>query len=484
MSDISFSAILPELILCIFGILVMVLGPFLGRNSRSFGGTLALLGFATSIVGALLVPESAGKLFFNGMVTTDAFSIFFRVLFAAIGVVMTLGSLNYLHRLKLPTFEYFALLLFASAGMNFMVLSTDLLLTFIGLEILSIATYVLAGIRRDDAASNESAIKYFFMGSFSSAILLYGVALIYGSAHSTSYQAILKHAAAVNGQQQIPLLFLIGFGLIIVGFCFKVAVVPFQVWAPDVYEGAPTPITGFLSVASKMAGFAALIRILFQVLPHDLPQWVQLLVVSSILTMWIGNLSALTQTNIKRMLAYSSIAHAGYILIGIVAANQTGITAILYYAVAYALMNLGAFTIITILSGRDDRRVTLEDYKGIGFQYPQLSFPLTICLISLAGIPTTAGFIGKFFLFSAAVEEKMYLLAVLAVLAALVSVYYYLRVVVYMFMFEPDGKREVRIHPAAGVVVLVCCLLIFWFGLFPTWLLEVSRQAVILFLHP
>jgi len=475
-------AIMPEIILCSFGIIIMMMGPFLGRNTRTFGGAMALVGFLIAAISVLIIPPSQGKLFFNGMVSTDAFGLFFRLVFCGIGVLMTLGSISYLRRMKLPICEYFALLLFAAAGMNFMVLSTDLLLTFIGLEILSIATYVLAGFRRDDAESNESSLKYFFIGSFSSAILLYGIALIYGVTKSTSYETILTLSGAWQSLGEIPLIFLVGFGLLIVGFCFKVAVAPFQVWVPDVYEGAPTPITAFLSVASKMAGFAALIRILFQIVPNELPGWTQLLVVSSVLTMFIGNLSALTQSNIKRMLAYSSIAHAGYILIGIVAANQTGITAILYYAVAYALMNIGAFVIITILSGKDDKRVTLDDYKGIGFKYPILSFPLAICLFSLAGIPATAGFIGKFFLFSSAVEEKMYLLVILAVVAALISVYYYLRVVVVMFMVDAESKMEVRISPSAVAVVLACSVLTIWFGLFPSWLLDMSRQAVILFL--
>lgn len=483
MGEFNLTAILPEIILCLAGIIVMVVDPFLGRENKSFGGAFALLGFALSALAAIGLPTSR-SLSFSDMVSSDPYGVFFRVFFCAVGVLLAIGAQSYLKRLKLPTGEFFALLLFATAGMNIMALSTNLILTFIGLEILSIATYVLAGFRRDDPSSNESGIKYFFMGSFSSAILLYGIALIYGTAHSLAYRDIVAYTSTFTNWTSIPLIFGLGIGFILVGFGFKISAAPFQVWAPDVYEGAPTPITTFLSVGSKMAGFAALVRILFQIVPGEMGIWAQLLLVSSILTMFIGNLGALTQRNIKRMLAYSSIAHAGYILIGIVAANELGISAILFYAVAYALMNIGAFTIIAIMSGRDDRRVTLDDYKGIGFKYPQLTFPLTICLISLAGIPATAGFIGKFFLFSAAVEEKMYALVVIAVLASLMSIYYYLRVVVYMFMYEGDSAMEVEVAPSASAVVLICSLLIIWFGLFPSWLLNVSRMAVDFFLKP
>ena len=482
MSELYFPAILPEILLCAGGVLIMVVEPFLKKSGRTASALLAMLAYVAAALAAVgLIQPSAG-LSFHGMVTSDAFGIFFRMVFYGIGILMTVGTLAYLQRENFPAGEFSALMLFATAGMDFMVIGTDLVMTFIGLEILSVATYVLAGFRRQDPLSNESGLKYFFMGAFSSAILLYGVALVYGAAGSTNYAKILAYTGQFGSLRDLPLILFLGVALILVGFCFKVALAPFQVWTPDVYQGAPTPVATFMSVGPKAAGFAALIRVLFQTMPPDLAPWTQLLLASSILTMLIGNLGAVPQTNVKRMLAYSSIAHAGYILIGVIAANQTGLSAILFYAVAYALMNIGAFTVVAIVGGAGDRRVDLEDFKGLGFRHPVLSFPLTVCLVSLAGIPATAGFIGKFFLFSAAIQRQFFTLVILAVLASLVSVYYYLRVVVYMFMKDEDSGNPVAVDTPGAVAVLACSGLVLFFGLFPTGLLQLAHSAVAAFL--
>jgi len=363
-----------------------------------------------------------------------------------------------------------------------MVTGADLIMTFVGLEILSIATYVLAGFRRRDPRSNESGMKYFFMGAFSSAILLYGIALIYGAAGSTNYGAVLRFMSAFTHVADLPLLLALGIGLVVAGFSFKVAAAPFHVWTPDVYEGAPTPVTAFMSVGPKAAGFAALIRILFQLVPPDQPVWTQLLLVSAVLTMLVGNLGAIPQRNIKRLLAYSSIAHAGYLLIGLVTASATGLAAMLFYFAAYLLMNIGAFAVVTLVSGPGETRVAIDDYRGLGFRQPILSFPLTVCLVSLAGIPATAGFIGKFFLFSAAMERELYTLVIIAILNSLVSVYYYLRVVVVMFMQEPGEPEAVKIPAAAGIVIVACGVLTIVLGLFPSPLLQASSDAILSFL--
>ena len=482
MNELFIPAILPEIVLCAAGVLIMVAEPFLGRHGRAAGAVLAVAGLAGSAAAVLLTPRVPADALFHGMVTLDLFGAYCRLLFAAIGVLMTLGTAAYLRREALPHGEFYTLLLFATAGMNFMVTGADLVMTFVGLEILSIATYVLAGFRRRDPRSNESGLKYFFMGAFSSAILLYGIALIYGAAGSTNYGAVRRFMAGFSNLSELPLMLALGIGLVVVGFSFKVAAAPFHVWTPDVYEGAPTPVTAFMSVGPKAAGFAALVRILFQLVPPDQPVWTQLLLVSAVLTMLVGNLGAIPQRNIKRLLAYSSIAHAGYLLIGLVTASVTGLAAMLFYFAAYLLMNIGAFTVVALVSGPGETRVAIDDYRGLGFRQPLLSFPLTICLVSLAGIPATAGFIGKFFLFSAAVERELYTLVIIAILNSLVSVYYYLRVVVVMFMQEPGEPAAVKIPAAAGVVIVACGVLTIVLGLFPSPLLRASSDAILSFL--
>jgi len=481
-TDLLFAAILPELVLCSFGILIMVVDAFLDRANKSFGAAIALFGLAAAAAAARLAGRLPAGPAFSGMVTADPLGVFFRLAFYLIGALLVLAARDYLEREQLPPGEFYALLLFAIVGMDFMAIASDLVMTFIGLEILSVDTYVLAGLRRADPRSNEAGLKYFFMGACSSALLLYGIALVYGCAGTTGFAGILDYTARLRSLAEFPLLLLLGLALVLVGLCFKVSAAPFHVWTPDVYQGAPTLVTAFMSVGPKAAGFAALIRVLFQLVPADLPLWTQLLLVSSVLTMLIGNLGAIPQSNVKRMLAYSSIAHAGYILIGFVAANETGLTAVLFYAVAYALMNLGAFTVVALVGGAGDQAVELEHFRGLGFRQPLLSVPLTLCLVSLAGIPATAGFIGKFFLLGAAVREEYFSLVIIAVLASLISVYYYLRVVVYMFMQEPEESPDTPVPAAAALVVLACGGLSLFFGLFPGWLLHHARLAVVQFL--
>lgn len=478
MSELNISQILPEIMLCLAGVLILVVTPFLRKSAAAGGMLLTLAGLAAAGIGAWAAGASPGGTSFHGMVSADPFGTYVRLLILGIGTLMAVSSAAYLKQEKLPSPEFNALLLFALAGMDFMVISANLVFTFIGLEILSIATYVLAGFRRDDPKSNEAGLKYFFMGALSSAVMLYGIALVYGSTGSTAYGDILRFTAGCPSIRSLPLMLGIGVALVVVGFAFKVAVAPFHVWTPDVYEGAPVPVTAFMSAGPKAAGFAALLRVLFQFLPAGLAPWTQFLMVTAILTMLIGNLAAVSQTNVKRMLAYSSIAHAGYILIGATAGTTAGLAALLFYLAAYALMNIGAFTIVGIIAGPGEERVDLDDYQGLGFRYPVLTLPLTVCLVSLAGIPSTAGFIGKFFLFSAAVERGMYPLVIVAVLASLVSVYYYLRVVVAMFMTEKETRLAGGIPVSAAGVALLCGGLILLFGLFPSWLLDLATRAV------
>ena len=344
--DINYLAVLPEIILSLFGMAIMLAAVVVPARSQRFLGYVALIGILLAIVSATLFFRPAAPTFF-GMIFQDGFGLFCRLLFFFSSGSVGLVAINYLDRDKLPHAEFFALLLFATVGMSLMALSADLILTFLGLEILSIATYVLAGFRRHDVKSGESALKYFLLGSLSTAFLLYGIAFIYGATGSLKYSAM---AHAVEGADRFVAL-LLGLGLLVVGFGFKAALVPFHVWTPDVYEGAPIPVTAHLAVSSKAAAFLAFVRILHQVLPGLSDHWQTVLWVSAFLTMLVGNIVALSQTNIKRMLAYSSIAHAGYLLVGLVARNESGVQALLFYLGSYALMTLGAFAVVQLIGG-------------------------------------------------------------------------------------------------------------------------------------
>lgn len=483
MTDLIFPAILPEILLCLAGLILMMTAPFL-RNGNRLAPALALAGLVASAAATWpfwAAGQSAHSFTaFGGMISQDLFGLYLRLLFLTAAALLTLAASTYLERNRLPRIEFYALLLFAVAGMNLMVMAHNLVMAFVGLEILSVASYILAGFQREKGTSNEAGLKYFFVGSFSSAILLYGIALIYGAAGSLDYGRLAALAPSVRSLQDLPLLLILGSGLVIAGLFFKVAAAPFHIWTPDVYEGAPAPVTAFLSVGPKAAGFALLLRFLMQVTPWDWPLWTQMVVATAVLTMFIGNLAAIAQRSVKRMLAYSAIAHAGYLLVGVSAASATGVAAILFYVVAYTLMNLGAFTLVAILSGSAESRVDLEDYRGLGFRHPALGFSLTVLLLSLAGIPATGGFIGKFFLFAAAADRNLYPLVVLAVLASLVSTYFYLRVVVYLFMKEPEEGRQpepAEASPMAAAVSIFCAVAVIVLGLFPGPLLEQARAA-------
>jgi NADH-quinone oxidoreductase subunit N len=360
--------------------------------------------------------------------------------------------------------------------MSLMAASADLIMTFLGIEILSIATYILAGYRAKEIKSNESAIKYFLLGAFSTGFLLYGIAFIYGSTASTRYPEI---ARAIGGMEGYPLFLILGLGLLVVGFGFKAALAPFHVWTPDVYEGAPIPITAHLAVASKAAALIAFLRILYQVLPEMSQSWEHILWISAVLTMVIGNTAALVQSNIKRMLAYSSIAHAGYLLVGLVAHNSMGAQSVLFYLLAYAFMNLGAFAVIQLISNKDEQFVEIKDFSGLGFQHPILCLALSVFLISLAGIPLTAGFTGKLFLFAAAIQSEMYWLVVIAVIASAIGIYYYLRVLVFMYMRPAERELPLFELPVATrIVIAIMVLGTLYLGILPESLLRLASEAV------
>jgi len=472
--DINYTAVLPEIILSLVGICIMLLIPFIPRQRQTHLGYLALAGIVLAFFGVALGWGQTDLAFFE-MIFQDDFGQFCKIFFLFVTTVILLVSMNYLEQEKLFQGEFFALLLFATVGMLFMATSADLIMTFVGLEVLSISTYILAGFKERERKSSEAAWKYFLLGAFSTAFLLYGIAFVYGATGSTQYLQITE---AIQASPDYSLILLVGLGLMLVGFGFKVAFAPFHAWTPDVYEGAPIPITALLAVASKGAAFLALVRILNQVLPDLSQQWQAILWPSAVLTMAIGNIAALTQSNIKRMLAYSSIAHAGYLLVGLTAHNYLGTQGILFYLVAYALMTLGALAVVQIVGCREEQHTSIEDYNGLGYRYPFLGIALSVFLISLAGIPATAGFMGKLFVFSAAVQSQMYGLVIIALVTSAIGIYYYLRVIVSMYMGE-FKKEEVPITISMPMRIILTLMVLgtLFLGILPGILLNLTKEA-------
>jgi NADH-quinone oxidoreductase subunit N len=469
--------ILPQLILVIAGMAIMLMEPFTPPERKSRMGQITVLATALAAYSLGFQWTPRPRSLFNGMFVADNFSVFFQWLFLIITGVCALVSMRFNERESMNRGEYYALLLFACSGMSLMAASGDLIMTFLGIEILSIATYILAGFKRKDPRSSEASLKYFLLGSFATAFLLYGIALIYGSTGSTNYQVIRVVAGAAVIPQSTTLA---GMALLLVGFGFKIALVPFHAWVPDVYEGAPTAVTAFMAVGPKAAGFAALVRVLTEAIPFLGFDWTLLLWVIAVLTMTLGNVVAVLQDSIKRMLAYSAIAHAGYILVGIVANSASGFGAVLFYLVVYTVMNLGAFSIVLSLSRTGDARVNLEDYAGLGRTSPLLAAALSVFLLSLAGIPLTAGFMGKLYLFSAAIQKGYVGLAIIGVLNSLLSVFYYFRVMVVMYMSEP---REPVTEPALiGAPVLaifaIAVFAVLWLGVYPAGILNLATHSI------
>jgi NADH-quinone oxidoreductase subunit N len=420
------------------------------------------------------------------MIVLDELRLGFTLVFLLVSFLTLLVSTVWVQGENLPAGEFHSLLLFATVGMMLMAAGGDLVIIFLGLEILSIATYVMAGFRRTDVRSNESSLKYFILGSFSSAFLLYGIALTYGAtgvAGSAGTTNIAMIAARVT-QAQYPALLFAGAAMMLVGFGFKIATAPFHVWTPDVYEGAPTPVTAFMAAGPKAAGFASFLRVFVFGFPFVVAAsntgvhnaWVNVLVVLAVITMTIGNLVAITQNNVKRMLAYSSIAHAGYALVGMVAAGtaadpaqrNNAITGVMFYLLTYAVMNIGAFTVVQLIAREGDRRTSIEDYNGIGFQSPVLAFSLSLFMLSLLGMPLTAGFMGKIMVFGSAVNQQYYLLVVIGVLNTAISAYYYLRLIIVMFFKERTTAWTAPKIPAALAFALILTVVgVLYLGIFP-----------------
>ena len=510
--DVNFGILMPELILAVAGVVVMLVDAFTRRlGQRWVTGGLALAGLGASAAATAWLWGDAGTVAptaqpWGGMIALDPLRLSFTLVFLAVAALTVLVSMIWVEWEGLPAGEFHTLLLFATVGMMFMASGNDLVMIFLGLEILSIATYVMAGFRRGDVRSNESSLKYFILGSFSSAFLLFGIALVYGAtakaipggviAGTTNLSVI---AERINDSLYPPLLFA-GAAMLLIGFAFKVALAPFHVWTPDVYEGAPTPVTAFMAAGPKAAGFAAFMRVFLFAFPlaaaaatskaatgaqlHS--AWLDALWLLAILTMSVGNVVALTQTNVKRMLAYSSIAHAGYALVGFVAAGaatdaaqqRDAVAAVIFYLLVYAVMNIGAFAVVTLIARSGDRRTDVEDYRGIGFQSPALSLTLSLFLLSLLGVPLTAGFMGKVVVFSEALAQGYRWLVIIGVLNTAISVYYYLRLIVVMFFRERTTQWHPPRIPASVALALVLTVGgVLYLGLFPNGVINAFRAA-------
>ncbi|MGQ9666404.1 MAG: NADH-quinone oxidoreductase subunit N [Anaerolineae bacterium] len=472
-ADMQMVSILPQMLM-LAAALVVFLADLVWKDKKGIG-LLALAGaLAAGAVTAVLLTGPTVPTF-QHMAVADRFALVINLVVSAAAVLALLISLDYVSRVGLPAGEYYGLLLLAAGGMMFLGSATHLMTLFLSLEILSIALYALAGIRTDDVRSGEAAMKYFLLGAFASAFLLYGMALLYGATGTTSLAGI---AVAVPGAVGDPML-IGGLALLLIGFAFKIAAVPFHMWTPDVYQGAPSSVTAFMSVGAKAAGFAALVRVLVTVFPALYTWWVWPVGILSVLTMTWGNLAALAQGNVKRMLAYSSIAHAGYILVG-AAAGEAGVSGVLFYLMAYALMNIGAFAVLIALerAETDAAGVELERMRGLFHRRPWLAAAMTIFLFSLAGVPPMAGFFGKLYVFRAAVQSNLMVLAIIGVINRVISAYYYLRVVARMALSAPAEDvapaRCLGLSIGTGIAAVGTVLL----GIYPTWLLNLVQGTM------
>jgi NADH-quinone oxidoreductase subunit N len=471
----SFNAIVPMACVTAAGIAAMVAEAFRDPGERMPIAGLGAVGLVGAGIASLLLWNHNTSSF--GVVLADNFGLFVTWILIVVGLLTLAFSGPTIERERLPGGEYYALLLFALAGMMLMATATDLLVIFLALEVLSLAVYVLTGIRRDSPASTEAALKYFLLGAFSSAFFLYGIALTYGLAGSTHLDRIGR---LIAGQAMAPTpMQLIALGLLLVGFAFKVSAVPFHMWTPDAYEGAPPAVTGFMSTGVKAAAFAAFVRVFLAAFEPLQREWWPVLWVIAAATMIVGTVVGVAQSSVKRMLAYSSIAHGGYLLVALLAANDFGKGAVLFYLLAYAITNLGAFGVIALLESTDRANDQVTDYAGLWDAHPVLAGLMTMFLLSLGGFPPMAGFIAKWYVFSAAVKAGYTGLAIIGVLTSVVSVFFYLRIVVMMYMTPTDSPAQFPAVPkVAGLALVVSAILIFYLGILPTRVLDWAAASI------
>ena len=486
MPDVEYSALVPLLAPIGGALLLLLIGSLVrSRPPKGLYAAIGVLSGAVSLVAAWFrwehVRDNGPYAAVADAVVIDGFGVFFLI---TIGVAVVLGSLvadSYLRREDLDGPEFYVLMLLSASGGMTMAIANDLIVLFLGLEILSIALYVLAGFHRGRGASREAALKYFLLGSFSSAVFLYGVALVYGATGSTQLPEIAsylaRNVAPGNG------VLLAGMALLLVGLGFKVAAVPFHSWTPDVYQGAPTPATGFMAAAAKAAGFAGLLRVFFSTFATLRLDWQPIVLVLAVVTVVVGSVMAVVQSDVKRMLAYSSISHAGYVLIGLQAANPEGIAGSLFYLLAYTFMVVGSFAVVTLVGRRGDSRHDLDNYRGLAARRPGLALAFTVFLLAQAGIPFTTGFLAKFYVISAAVEARSYALAIVGMLAAVIAAFFYLRVTVLMYMAAPEDEDGVRLRipGTIGLALGVTLAFTLVFGVLPSPIIRFAEQATFLF---
>ena len=475
MFDADLDAAVPMLCVALAALFSMGAEAFRSKGERMPIGWLGILGLAgAGITSGLLWNRNAESF---GVIVADNFGLFITVTLVIVGILTIMFSSQVVERDAMPKGEYYALVLFSIVGMIMMATANDLLVIFVALEILSLSVYVLTGIRRDSAKGTEAAFKYFLLGACSSAFFLYGIAFTYGVTGSTRLPAIGSFLAAQSLTEN-PLT-LVAMGLLLVGFAFKISAVPFHMWTPDAYEGAPAIVTGFMSTGVKAAAFAAFVRVFLSAFEPFVAEWAPVVAVIAALTMLLGTIVGVAQSNLKRMLAYSSIAHGGYLLVGLVSANAVGKAAILFYLLAYSVTNLAAFGVIALLGSRDQANDELRDYRGLWHSHPALAALMTICLLSLGGLPPTAGFIGKWYIFSAAVSAGYYTLAIVGVLTSVISVFFYLRVVVMMYMSEREGATVPAPVGAVGMVALAISIAgIFYLGLLPARIIDFAAESI------
>jgi NADH-quinone oxidoreductase subunit N len=461
---------MPELLMTALALIVLLLDLLIKKKE-----IVALISIAGVALVTLSLFGPKGETFGN-MFISDGYSTFFKLIFVINVILTILISIKYIAVERVNFGEYYALILFSTIGMMIMASAGDLIVLYLGLELMALSTYVLAGFIRHDIKSNEAALKYFLLGAFSSAFLLYGISIIYGLTGSTDLRWIAafigEHGLSGNPSLLLSVIFLI------VAFGFKIAAAPFHMWAPDVYEGAPTSITAFMSVGPKAAGFAVLGRVLMVAFVSEKVEWAAILVPISILTMAVGNIVALSQTNIKRMLAYSSIAHAGYALLGIITANHEGLASMMNYLMIYAFMNLGAFGVIIMLRSEGFKGDSIYDYQGLSKTHPLAAMLMLIFMFSLTGIPPTAGFIGKLYIFMSAINAGYTWLVVIAVIFSAISAYFYLRIIMYMYMRDPKETVTLTTSFSGGVALGITTFVVLFIGILPSFLLNLAKAAI------
>jgi NADH-quinone oxidoreductase subunit N len=471
----AFTAIIPIVIVIVSACAAMVFEAFRQPGERAPISVFGLIGLVGAAAASVVLWGRDAQSF--GVVRADNFALFINIILCVVGILTMLFSDDIVERERLPPGEYYALTLFGISGMMLMAAATDLLVIFLALEVLSLSVYVLTGIRRSSAAGAEAAFKYFLLGAFSSAFFLYGVAFAFAISGSTRLDD-LGSVLSAQGTGEPSTMAVLAVALLIVGFAFKISAVPFHMWTPDAYEGAPTIVTAFMSTGVKAAAFAAFVRVFLAPLEPLKDQWIPILVVIAAATMILGTVVGVVQSNIKRMLAYSSIAHAGYLLLGLIATTNTGKAAVLFYLLAYAVSNLGALGIVALLGTAQHPHDELRDFAGLWKSRPGLAGLMTIFLLSLGGFPPLAGFIGKWYIFSAAVERGHYWLAIIGVLSSVVSVFFYLRIVVMMYMTEGTDIPRPRIPLPAAAGLALATIAVFYLGILPTRVIALALDSI------